>query len=105
MKEAVTKAQFPVLEAFRSFSKEHGRSPTYRELAQLTGVATSNVYNHVQKLIARGVLAKHPETSRNAIYETKGLEDTVVNIFLDQRGVLVRVDSPPHIKIMVRRTQ
>lgn len=102
MKEAHSKAQGRVLAAFRTFVKENGRSPTYRELQVAAQISKTAAFNHIKNLVARGILQELPQ-KRGGVYESPNSSSTI-NIYLDQRGVLVKVDSPPHIQVMIRRT-
>lgn len=58
----VTRKQKAMLEAIRDFRAVVGRSPTYRELAESLGKATSTVHKHVKSLAAKGrvVIAAGP---------------------------------------------
>lgn len=101
---SLTRQQLQVLEAFREFSAQKGRSPTYRELQVKLGYnSPSSAYNRIQHLIARGYLQKG-FGSHNTLREVKHDESSmIVTIFVDQRGTLVDIEAPSHITVQVRR--
>lgn len=100
-----TARQTHVLNGFRTFVAREGRAPTYRELAALTGVPYGGaIYNIVQGLIERGHLARGVGHFNYLIEPTPDQVATRVDVLVDQRGVLIKVDAPRHITVTVRRS-
>ena len=62
----ITKKQLAVLDFLQDFTEENGYSPSYREI--MTGIGLSSVSavaEHVDNLVAKGVLKKVPGAARS----------------------------------------
>lgn len=61
----LTKKQLAVLEFIQDFTEEKGYSPSYREIMTGLGLSSvSAVAEHIDNLVARGVLKKNPGEAR-----------------------------------------
>lgn len=61
----LTKRQLQILEFFKSYTREHGLSPTLEEIAQQFGVNKVTIFGHVSELERKGVLIRSaPKKSR-----------------------------------------
>ena len=61
----LTKKQLAVLEFIQDFTEEKGYSPSYREIMAGLGLSSvSAVAEHIDNLVARGVLKKNPGEAR-----------------------------------------
>jgi len=59
MSQSITPRQREVMEFIRTFTKEHGFSPSQPEIAKAIGVANqSGVQGHLNKLEARGWIVR-----------------------------------------------
>ena len=75
-----TKKQRQLLEFIAGFIKQHGYSPSYREIMNgcgYTSVATVSL--HVNNLISRGHLRKRDHSARS-LEVVGGLEDSDINV-------------------------
>ncbi len=55
-----------VLDAIRAYWAEHGRSPSYRELSEATGVSVGDHLTHcLNHLVAQGAILWEPRTARS----------------------------------------
>ena len=66
MKQALTKKQRKTLDYISTFIEQRGYSPSYREIAnglKLNSVAT--VAQHIDTLVAKGLLAKGNNSARS----------------------------------------
>lgn len=62
----LTKKQLAVLEFLENFTKENSYSPSYREIMSGIGLSSvSAVAEHVDNLVAKGVLRKVPGAARS----------------------------------------
>ncbi|MCL2869310.1 hypothetical protein FWF48_00660 [Candidatus Saccharibacteria bacterium] len=62
----LTKKQTELLEFIASFIDEHGYSPSYREIMTAMGIkSVSTVAQHVDNLIAKGVVKKTDGSQRS----------------------------------------
>ena len=62
---APTERQLAIVEIIKQFIKEHGFSPSFRELAEITGIKSSNgVEDHLKRLKQRGLVTWIPYKSR-----------------------------------------
>jgi SOS-response transcriptional repressor LexA len=60
-----TERQLAILEIIKQFTKERGFSPTLRELAEITGIKSSNgVEDHLKRLRKRGLVTWEKYKSR-----------------------------------------
>ena len=61
----LTARQSEVLAAIRAFTKEHNYSPTFRELANVLGIESTNgVTVHLKALERKGYVTREPGKSR-----------------------------------------
>lgn len=66
MSMKLTKKQLAVLEYLQDFTEENGYSPSYREImAGLSLSSVSAVAEHIDNLVAKGVLRKVPGAARS----------------------------------------
>ena len=66
MPAKLTKKQALIMEFIRSYLSAHGVSPTYREIMTALGLSSvSAVAEHIDNLVAKGVLRKLPGTARS----------------------------------------
>ena len=62
----ITKKQLAVLNFVEDFTSENGHSPSYREIQAGLGLSSvSAVAEHVDNLVAKGVLKKVPGAARS----------------------------------------
>ena len=62
----LTKKQLAVLDYLRDFTDEKGMSPSYREIQAGLGLSSvSAVAEHIDNLVAKGVLKKVPGAARS----------------------------------------
>ena len=62
----LTKKQLAVLDYIQDFTEENGYSPSYREIQAGLGLASvSAVAEHIDNLVAKGVLKKVPGAARS----------------------------------------
>jgi len=54
----LTKKQMITLECIDWFIKEHGYSPTYRELGELLNIDTASAFKRVTNLIIKGYVSE-----------------------------------------------
>ena len=66
MSEKLTKKQKQIVEFIVDFLKANNYSPTYREIMVALGLSSvSAVAEHIDNLVAKGVLRKTPGTARS----------------------------------------
>lgn len=66
MKIKLTKKQTLIIDFINEYMTSHGVSPTYREI--MTGIGLSSVSavaEHIDNLVAKGVIIKAPGTARS----------------------------------------
>lgn len=94
----ITKKQQAVLDFVQDYTEENGVSPTYREImAGLNLTSVSAVAEHIDNLVAKGVIRKNPGEARTLEVLDYRHEDTV-NLFRmkmmdasdEEKEVLVR---------------
>ena len=94
----ITKKQQAVLDFVQDYTEENGVSPTYREImAGLNLTSVSAVAEHIDNLVAKGVIRKNPGEARTLEILDYRHEDTV-NLFRtkmmdasdEEKEVLVR---------------
>ena len=74
----LTKKQLAVLEYLQDFTEAQGYSPSYREMMAGLGLSSvSAVAEHVENLVAKGVLKKVPGAARSLEILDYKHEDTV----------------------------
>lgn len=56
----MTTKQAKTLRIILDHTREHGHSPTYEKLGELSGVSKVTVYGHVNELIKKGYLKREP---------------------------------------------
>ena len=62
----LTKKQTLILDFITDFLNEHGYSPSYREIASGLGISSvSSIAEHVENLVAKGVLRKSSGAARS----------------------------------------
>lgn len=65
-KRKITKKQQAVLDFLQDFTDEKGYSPSYREIQAGLGLASvSAVAEHIDNMVARGILKKVPGAARS----------------------------------------
>jgi repressor LexA len=74
----LTPRQLQILTVIRDFQRSRGYSPTMQELADTFGVSKVTIFEHVEALIAKGLLQRSP-------YRARSLEITSVAVFPDER--------------------
>ena len=78
MKVQITKKQQAVLDYIQDFMDENGYTPTYREIMTGLGLSSvSAVAEHVENLVAKGVLQKNPGEARSLTILNYKHEETV----------------------------
>ena len=60
----LTATQRRVLESIRSYADEHGFAPTFRDIADCTGLSLSAVAHQVRRLHEMGWIRRAPGRSR-----------------------------------------
>ncbi len=98
MSVKLTKKQLAVLDFIQDFVEENGYTPSYREImAGLSLSSVSAVAEHVDNLVAKGVLRKNPGAARSLEVLDYKHEDTVelfkvrmMSATEDEKKVLVR---------------
>ena len=66
MKVKLTKKQLALLDFLGDFTEENGYSPSYREIMNGMGLSSvSAVAEHIDNLVAKGVLKKVPGAARS----------------------------------------
>ncbi|MBQ8156224.1 hypothetical protein IJ101_00335 [Candidatus Saccharibacteria bacterium] len=74
----LTKKQLAVLDFLQEFTEEKGLSPSYREIQAGLGLSSvSAVAEHIDNLVAKGVLKKVPGAARSLEILDYKHEDTV----------------------------
>ena len=74
----LTKKQLAVLDFLQGFTEEKGLSPSYREIQAGLGLSSvSAVAEHIDNLVAKGVLKKVPGAARSLEILDYKHEDTV----------------------------
>lgn len=70
--DKLTKRDKEILECIKRYMKEHGTTPTIREIGECVGLySTSSVHIHFQKLVATGDII--PVTGKSYRYAVKGM--------------------------------
>ncbi|MBQ3348132.1 hypothetical protein IJG29_00075 [Candidatus Saccharibacteria bacterium] len=78
MKVKITKKQQAVLDFLQDFMEENGYTPSYREIMVGLGLSSvSAVAEHIENLVAKGVLAKNPGEARSLTILDYRHEETV----------------------------
>ena len=81
MATKLTKKQLAVLEFIQDFTEEKGLSPSYREIQSGLGLSSvASVAEHIDNLVAKGVLQKNPGAARSLEILDYKHEETV-NLF------------------------
>ena len=96
MKVKITKKQQAVLDFLQDFMEENGYTPSYREIMVGLGLSSvSAVAEHIENLVAKGVLAKNPGEARSLSILDYRHEETVelfkarmINATEDERKIL-----------------
>lgn len=66
MKIKLTKKQTLIVDFINNYTAEHGISPTYREIMSGLGLSSvSAVAEHIDNLVAKGVILKSPGAARS----------------------------------------
>ena len=94
----LTKKQLAVLDFLEQFTEENGLSPSYREIMVGLGLSSvSAVAEHIDNLVAKGVLRKVPGAARSLEILDYKHEDTValfkarlLDVSEEEKAVLVR---------------
>lgn len=78
MKVKITKKQQAVLDFLQDFMDENGYTPSYREImAGLSLSSVSAVAEHIDNLVAKGVLMKNPGEARSLTILNYKHEETI----------------------------
>lgn len=78
MKVKISKKQLAVLDFLQNYMEENGASPTYREIMTGLGLSSvSAVAEHIDNLVAKGVLQKNPGEARSLTILDYKHQDTV----------------------------
>jgi len=79
MRTKLTKKQLAVLNFLGDFTEENGYSPSYREIMAGLGLSSvSAVAEHIDNLVAKGVLRKVPGAARSLEILDYRHEETVM---------------------------
>ncbi len=78
----LTPTQLELLTCIRDYQRTHGYSPTMQELADARGVTKVTVFEHVEALVAKGLL-------RRAAHKARSLALTSKAQFPDERPTLI----------------
>lgn len=79
MRKKLTKKQLAVLNFLEDFTEENGYSPSYREIMAGLGLSSvSAVAEHIDNLVAKGVLKKVPGAARSLEVLNYKHEETVL---------------------------
>ncbi|MCB9451214.1 MAG: hypothetical protein H6672_07225 [Anaerolineaceae bacterium] len=62
-----TELERTVLRFICDFWREHGFSPTLREISEGCFISGGNLYRHLDKLEARGFISREPGTARSIV--------------------------------------
>jgi repressor LexA len=74
----ITKKQQAVLDFLQDYTEENGVSPSYREIMMGLGLSSvSAVAEHIDNLVAKGVLQKNPGEARSLVVLDYRHEETV----------------------------
>lgn len=74
----ITKKQQAVLDFLQDYTEENGVSPSYREIMAGLGLSSvSAVAEHIDNLVAKGVLLKNPGEARSLVVLDYKHEETV----------------------------
>ena len=74
----ITKKQLAVLEFIENFTEENGYSPSYREIMAGLGLSSvSAVAEHVDNLVAKGIIKKNPGEARSLLVLDYKHEETM----------------------------
>lgn len=66
-----TPKQIKIADFYRRFELQHGYAPILQEVASAMGIAKVTLYEHVCRMIAKGILVKHEShTARSISYNT-----------------------------------
>lgn len=85
----LTKKQKEVLCAIESFIKENGYTPSYREIAEVLGLASpSTVHQHVQALCEKGVINTGDDGSARSIELCETEQLSPLSIVLPLAGLI-----------------
>ena len=78
----LTPTQLEILTCIRDYRRNRGYSPTMQELADVRGVSKVTVFEHVEALVAKGLLRRAPHKARS-------LQLTSKVHFPDERATLI----------------
>ncbi|MFA6130904.1 MAG: transcriptional repressor LexA [Patescibacteria group bacterium] len=85
----LTKKQREVLNCIEQFIREHGYTPSYREIAKSMGLASpSTVHEHVQALCEKGVINTGEDGAARSIELTEVTELSSMSIILPLAGLI-----------------
>jgi repressor LexA len=74
-KKSLSKRQESILRFISSYSEEHGRPPTIREIGKAVDISSTSVVNYnLTRLEDQGYLRRDPEVSRGIGFTEKALE-------------------------------
>jgi SOS-response transcriptional repressor LexA len=66
MKKA-TDRQIVILNYIIKYKQDHGRSPSFREIADANGINGKGAFDHVEALVKKGYLETTPKISRSIV--------------------------------------
>ena len=97
----MTARQAAVVNALREYRVRHGYSPTLRELARDLGVSVVTVFQHVQILVADGVLRQRAGHHRSleVVGDTAVLDRAIV------RAVAEQLANPTRENVLAARNK
>jgi len=98
-----TKKQTLLLAFIAEFSREHGYSPSYREIMRAMDLkSVSAVAEHVENCVAAGFLRREPKSARSLeVIKPKTYEETV-ELFAEKIAVLAEA-NPKSAEIVTLR--
>ena len=74
----LTKKQQNIIDFIANFTEQRGFSPSYREIMNGMGLkSVSSVAEHIENLVAKGALEKHPGEGRSLVVVDLRHEETV----------------------------
>jgi repressor LexA len=83
MSKNMTPRQVEILVLIRDTRRSYGYSPTLQEIADELGISKVTVFEHIEALIAKGLLTRRPNTARSLKLTSLG---TVRMTLIRKRG-------------------
>lgn len=94
-----TPRQAQILEVIRSHRSRHGYSPTLQQIGAALGIGKVTVYEHIQSMMKKGLLAKRQGARRNYL-EVRTRTDGAIDAC---RAVVTAWDAGEDIESAVER--